>query len=1119
MVPLPQIDEAIIAERLDSITAYRGRRYALDGRVLDAEWNESANALTGQVQGGHHRPYRCMVLFHPSSTKSIVLASTCTCPMRQDCKHVAALLYSVADEGRSVTGHATPESVSSWRSQLGRLLRDDATGWSPSASDPRTLGLQFRIELPTPTSRYHQGRAKPGLHARPVVHSVRNHRWVQGGTNWKNLGYARDAGTPEQRALLRQLAALHAIDFPYLEGDAWLHLDRVNAPIIWDVLEQLAAAHIPFVLDTRDQPAAVLTPRPIEAGVDIVERDGDLLVGVPVSVDGEPVVIERLGFVGSPATGAFTWDVGVSGEPIGLRLGRLAHVLDDAATALATQPAVRVPREEVAAFTREALPVLRSHHTVSSHDESFVLPPLPRPVLELQIQHSGPARAELTWQWRYVGEGEEWERAPSIGLWSTRGGDDRIVRDEKAQARLLASVDWVIDAFPHLGSPTATGRRLASVSMLVGMPMLAFARDVLPRLRSQDDVLVTVIGAPIDYREATSAPLITVSGTERAGNRDWLDLSITVTIDGQPVPFDELFRALAGGDEILILDSGTYLSLDQPELLHLRALIDEARGLQEHGREGISVNRYHVDLWAELEALGIVDTQASAWRAAVAGLAGTGELPERAVPADLDATLRPYQHEGFRWLAHLREHELGGILADDMGLGKTLQVIALMADERVSPSTSTACGPAPRGGAGPQSPGRDRAPWLVVAPASVVHNWAAEIARFAPALRAVVLNETSGKRGTALADEIGDADVVITSYTLFRLDFDEFEQRDFTGLILDEAQFVKNHQSKAHGCARRLQAPVKIAVTGTPMENNLMELWSLLSITAPGLFPSPKRFAEFYQRPIERELDDERLALLRRRIRPFMLRRTKEQVATELPPKQEQVLELDLHPKHRKIYDTQLQRERQRVLGLLNDMDANRFQIFQSLTLLRQLSLDAGLVDEKNAGIPSAKLDALMEMLEDVLAEGHRVLVFSQFTRYLGIARARMDAAGIRYAYLDGRTRRRDRPIEDFRSGAASVFLISLKAGGFGLNLTEADYVVLLDPWWNPATEAQAVDRAHRIGQDKHVMVYRLVSRATIEEKVMALKAEKAALFAGVMSDAGAGGAGLTADDIRDLLS
>ena len=249
-----------------------------------------------------------------------------------------------------------------------------------------------------------------------------------------------------------------------------------------------------------------------------------------------------------------------------------------------------------------------------------------------------------------------------------------------------------------------------------------------------------------------------------------------------------------------------------------------------------------------------------------------------------------------------------------------------------------------------------------------------------------------------------------------------------------------------------------------------------------------------------------------------MLRRTKEEVASDLPPKQEQVLELDLHPRHRRLYDTHLQRERQKVLGLLGDMDSNRFQIFQSLTMLRQLSLDASLVDDKNAGIPSAKLDALMEMLDDVVAEGHRVLVFSQFTRYLALARARLDAAGIRHAYLDGSTRNRQRVIDAFRGGDAPVFLISLKAGGFGLNLTEADYVVLLDPWWNPATEAQAVDRVHRIGQDKQVMVYRLVSRGTIEEKVMALKAEKAALFAGVMSDAGAAGTGLSADDIRELL-
>jgi len=450
-----------------------------------------------------------------------------------------------------------------------------------------------------------------------------------------------------------------------------------------------------------------------------------------------------------------------------------------------------------------------------------------------------------------------------------------------------------------------------------------------------------------------------------------------------------------------------------------------------------------------------------------------------------------------------------------MGLGKTLQAIALIAHAREQGGPAGPGGPGGQGGPGVHG----RRPFLVVAPTSVVPNWATECARFAPSLTVAAITETSRKRASSVATVIAGADVVITSYTLFRLDFEEYNSLEWAGLLLDEAQFVKNHQSRAHQCARRLDTPFKLAITGTPLENNLMEFWSLLSITAPGLFPSPSRFAEYYQKPIEKESDGERLDQLRRRIRPFMLRRTKDEVARDLPAKQEQVLELELHPKHRKVYETHLQRERQKVLGLIDDLGANRFEIFRSLTMLRQLSLDASLYDEKYEGIPSTKLDALLELLEDTVAEGHRTLIFSQFTQYLGKARDRLDAAGISYAYLDGKTRNRARVIADFKDGDASVFLISLKAGGFGLNLTEADYVILLDPWWNPATEAQAVDRVHRIGQSKKVMVYRLVSKDTIEEKVMALKATKARLFESVMTTGAAAGTALTAADIRELLA
>jgi SNF2 family DNA or RNA helicase len=360
---------------------------------------------------------------------------------------------------------------------------------------------------------------------------------------------------------------------------------------------------------------------------------------------------------------------------------------------------------------------------------------------------------------------------------------------------------------------------------------------------------------------------------------------------------------------------------------------------------------------------------------------------------------------------------------------------------------------------------------------------------------------------------------VVTTYTLLRLESDAYGAIPWAGVILDEAQYVKNHQAKTYRCVRELAAPFKLAITGTPMENNLMELWSLFSITAPGLFPDPRRFAEQYARPIERGGDADRLARLRRRVKPLIKRRTKELVASDLPAKQEQTLEIDLHPRHRKAYDTYLQRERQKILGLLGDFDRNRFTILRSITLLRQLSLHPGLVDDGSDAVPCAKLTALVEQLDDVIGGGHRALVFSQFTGFLAKIRDGLDREGIGYCYLDGRTRHRDRMLARFKNGTDPVFLISLKAGGFGLNLTEADYCFLLDPWWNPATENQAIDRTHRIGQTHPVMVYRMIARDTIEGKVVALAHRKAALFSGVMDEGDLFASSLTAEDIHGLLA
>jgi len=432
-----------------------------------------------------------------------------------------------------------------------------------------------------------------------------------------------------------------------------------------------------------------------------------------------------------------------------------------------------------------------------------------------------------------------------------------------------------------------------------------------------------------------------------------------------------------------------------------------------------------------------------------------------------------------------------------MGLGKTVQLLAAILRAREEE---------------PDSP-----PVLVVAPTSVVPTWAAQARMFAPGLRLEVVERTSAKRAELLKEVRVRADIVVTSYTLLRLDEDEYGAQPWAAVIFDEAQFVKNRQAATYKAARRLRARAKFAVTGTPMENNLMDLWSMLSIATPGLFPSPDTFTELYRKPIENEGAPGVLARLRRRVRPVMLRRTKAEVATELPPKQEQVLSIPLASGHRRLYDRHLAAVRKQVLGLVDDLGRNRIAILASLTRLRQLSLSPALVDPAQQPV-SAKIDALVEMLGDMIAEGHRALVFSQFTSFLALVKARLDAERIGYVYLDGRTRNREQRIDQFKNGTDPLFLISLKAGGFGLNLTEADYVFILDPWWNPAAETQAIDRAHRIGQESTVMVYRLVSEDTIEEKVVALQERKRHLFDSVMGDASGLGAPLTADDIRGLL-
>jgi hypothetical protein len=472
---------------------------------------------------------------------------------------------------------------------------------------------------------------------------------------------------------------------------------------------------------------------------------------------------------------------------------------------------------------------------------------------------------------------------------------------------------------------------------------------------------------------------------------------------------------------------------------------------------------------------------------------GFRQLSELSPPSGFMGRLRPYQAHGYSWLAALSELKMGACLADDMGLGKTIQVLAHLARQYAE---------------------RPRAPSLIVMPRSLLANWRAEAERFAPELR--VHTHWGPERGE-LTQIAHDADVVLTTYGTLRLDIASLIEIEWSTVILDEAQAIKNDASATAKCARRLKAAHRIALSGTPIENHLGELWSLFEFLNPGLLselPSLGRALD------KGQANAETLKLIQHVLRPFVLRRTKQEVAKDLPLRSEQTLFVDLEPEERKRYDELLRFYRASIKkqGLVDPAHSTP-QVLEALLRLRQAACHPGLVDKKRARALSAKLELLVEQLRPVLEEGHKALIFSQFTSLLGILRERLQEEGIAFEYLDGKTKDREACVARFQNDPAlGVFLISLKAGGVGLNLTAADYVFILDPWWNPAVEAQAIDRAHRIGQTRPVIAYRLLARHTVEERVAELQDQKRQLVAAVMGDEGAFTGKLTRDDLESLL-
>lgn len=615
---------------------------------------------------------------------------------------------------------------------------------------------------------------------------------------------------------------------------------------------------------------------------------------------------------------------------------------------------------------------------------------------------------------------------------------------------------------------------------------------------------------------------------------DWFDVSAKVDFGDTSVSLPRLLQAMQKDDGFIELDDGS------------KGLLPEA-WLQRYGSLGRLGKR-------DGDKLGYTRTQAALLDVMLAEddqtrisidktftqlrhkLRSFSGVKSVAPPASFRGELRPYQKEGLGWLHYLDEFGFGGCLADDMGLGKTVQVLAMLEKRRLARARSLTNSKDEKKSTQSQLIG----PSLIVVPKSLVFNWVEEAKRFTPKLK--VLNFTGLDRRT-LISAIPEHDVVITTYSTMRLEIEKLREQEFDYVILDEAQAIKNSQSQAAKASLLLKGRRRLAMSGTPIENHLGELASLLEFLNPGLLGSVAKLSDLFaseQREIRLSVDDEpssssngkhntqatdskpELNPLAKALRPFLLRRTKSQVLKDLPAKTEQTLYCELPVEQRALYDELRQHYRASLLSHVSKvgLKKSKIQVLEALLRLRQAACHPGLLNEKQRKEGSAKLEALMEHLAEIVEEGHKVLVFSQFTKFLSIVRDELDKQKITYEYLDGKTTKRQAKVERFQTDPnCPLFLISLKAGGLGLNLTAADYVFILDPWWNPAVEAQAVDRAHRLGQKKHVFAYRLIAKDTVEEKILALQQQKRQLADAIISADSSIIQNLTTEDLQLLLS
>ena len=992
---------------------------------------------------------------------------------------------------RAIAKYRREREVQAWRVQFAELERNIASAGSATPAVLRSLRLRLGRKKPSweiatpapdasaplrfetfPSNEFRELLDHPDRVAAQfdpagtaVLAFLRVHRITQGRTTLR-------LDSAEDRALLGQLLN-HPHACRCVVDEAGQEIIRDSRRLVWkfsddpaesdEVLAQLAFAD--------GSPA----PRPLmhlPARPDLYLHGRNLFTGLPPP--------ERSQTTNDPT------------EPV--RLPRAALALPEAQR-FAVRAGLPLPGDGAGRFRIEALrPRLRAW--VAPRRPELRVPTDEVVFFELAaVGSDGAVRAIFdAGDWRRQGVGVA-PPGPEDALLVLDFEPTRAAQSHFLQNRLLFTDAWHPDGFcRHAEISTAFEQNFPG--WLHGFPPGTLV-DLAPEL------------AAFAQPPTRASYAIDVTPRNEAGGIDWFDVRVTLRVEDTSLTAEEIaLLQKARGSFVRLANHGwRRLTIDESpatteKLAHLG--LDPVTAVGETAREPLCFHALQLADTTLGDALpeklwSAVRERASSLRKAT--------LPE--TPIGLTAELRPYQNEGFHFLVHLAQNSFGGVLADDMGLGKTLQTLTWLlwlAAKRKKAGAKTR-GRAPSrpdrrtrtddAEAARLSKGEQAFRVLVVCPKSVVVNWQLETARFAPTLRAAPLTTRSASNPVP-----ADTDLVVVNYAQLRLHAEALATETWDVVVLDEGQNIKNPASATAQAARALRAEHRLVLTGTPIENRLLDLWSLFAFAMPGLLGGQTAFKRLYNDKTDAAGARARLAA---RVKHFLLRRTKSQVARDLPPRVEEEIVCELEGSQRALYDAELKRARQLLLGVKSarQFDAQRFNILQSLLRLRQICCDPRLVGATvdNTG-SSAKLDALLETLESLVSEGHRVLVFSQFVTMLELIRTELTSRQIRHLLLTGQTENRQALVDEFQApGGPSVFLLSLKAAGSGLNLTAASYVVLYDPWWNPAVEAQAIDRTHRIGQRNQVMAYRLLARGTVEEKIRALQREKAALASAVVQE------------------